>query len=466
MSRSIFSFLIIYFLITPINSSTDKEQNTLRAQLSMQTSENIASRHSIGHISLPVQLNALTPDSESISHSKSISQSQKNNSTSSLSIVDIPTEMVVNRSTSQCKLSKVAELSANLLLEQAQIRWLLSLDGGGVSGIMQLQIIAEIEKITKKSVVELFDGIAGTSTGGIIACLLTMPNPKNPNMPLYSAQDLLDIFTARREEFFQSKWQSCHGLFKTRYKTTSLKNLLKSLLGNNQFSERLLPTVVVTHNLITNEERLISSNDSEDFFSWSVALATSAAPTYFKPQRIFPVGAHPSHRGYVLSGGATCMNNPTMAGIALMHGAYKVDPDNLNVLSLGSGTSGITRLNPSLQNGGIFSWGMNIASTCIAGQASSTNKLAELYCKDRYHRLNPIIDQENMKFDDISESNQDVLFAAAQQCIKENQTEINEIITLLTNSLDLKNNNKLGIPVSDDEAETPPNSDFDKKSNI
>lgn len=354
----------------------------------------------------------------------------------SLSIVNIPIEMITRYAMSNNQISKNAMLYP---LKQIQPRWLLSIDGGGVRSIMQLQIIAAIEKATKKSIVELFDGIAGTSTGGIIACLLTLPDPKNPGKPKYSAQDLLDIFTARKSEFFKSKWQSCFGLFGTRYKTTALKKLLIDLFGDNLFSERLLPTVIATHNLITNEEKLISSNNYEDFFTWSIALATSAAPTYFKPQKISPIGAASSHRGYVLSGGSTCMHNPTMAGVALMHDIYNVDSDNLNILSIGSGNHGITKLNTKLQSGGILTWGFNIVNTCIAGKASSTDKLAEFYCKGHYHRLNPILDQSNMKFDNTSEENHDALFAAAHQCIKDNLHEINRIITLLTNSFDIKN---------------------------
>jgi predicted acylesterase/phospholipase RssA len=356
-----------------------------------------------------------------------------------LSIVSIPTETILRRTPS------LESSPGNLNLPSPRSpkpRWLLSLDGGGIRGLMQLQIIAEIERITKKSIIEMFDAVSGTSIGGIIASLLTMPDPLNPEKPKYSAQNLLDIFSKRKNEIFRSKWKSLGGLFGTRYKTTPFINLLKDLLSNNKFSERLLPTVLVTHNLITNEEQLFSSRDHEDFYTWAIAAATGAAPTYFKPQRIFPVGCHPSHRGYVLSDGGTCMNNPTMAGIALMNELYDVDADDLNVVSLGTGTSGTSQLNTKLLNGGILSWGFIIADTCIAGQASSTNKLAELYCKEKYHRLNPVVDQSNMALDNISEENQDALFAATYQCLKNNHSELMEIVEGLNAASDYKKSAK------------------------
>jgi hypothetical protein len=349
----------------------------------------------------------------------------------SLSIINLPEitqgppKLLVKQSSSEVS-------SDSFIIEKkSQPRWLLSFDGGGIRGLMQLNILAEIERLTNKSFIELFDAVAGTSIGGMIACLLTMPDPLNPKKPKYTAQNLLDIFVERKNEIFQSKWQSMGGLFSTRYKTTPLKKLLQELLGENKFKDRLLPVVIVTHNLLTNEELLFSSEDTEDFLTWKVAVATGAAPTYFKPQRVFPFECHPSHRGYVLSDGGTCMNNPTMAGISLIHSVYSASANDLNVLSLGTGTSGTGQLNKNLLNGGILRWGLSIANTCIAGQASSTNKLASLYCKERYHRLNPILDVHNMKLDNKTESNLDALFAAAHRCLSDNKKEINNIVEAL-----------------------------------
>jgi hypothetical protein len=132
------------------------------------------------------------------------------------------------------------------------------------------------------------------------------------------------------------------------------------------------------------------------------------------------------------------MNNPTMAGIALMHEVYKVDAANLNVLSLGTGTSGTTQLNTYLLRGGILRWGGSIADTCIAGQASSANKLAMLYCGENYHRFNPTLGAENMALDNISEENQDALFTASHHFLRENQHEVRQVIQSLNAAADAK----------------------------
>lgn len=312
-----------------------------------------------------------------------------------------------------------------------RIRWLLSLDGGGVRGLMQLHILADLERRTGKSIPEMFDGISGTSIGGILACLLTMPNPDNPTQPLYSANSLLRIFQHRLGELFVSKWQSFGGLFRTRYKTTSIKNILNDLLQNNRFKDRLLPVVLVAHDLNINEERLIATTDDEDFLAKHVAMATGAAPTYFKPQRVIPINTHSSHRGYVLSDGGTCMNNPTLPGLALMHTHYGISPSEVHVLSLGTGTRSVTHMDDGLLRGGILKWGRSIADTCIAGQSSAANHLTRTYCAERYHRFNPSLAPENMRLDDVSESNQDALFAASRRMLVERGEEFERIITAL-----------------------------------
>ncbi|MGX6960428.1 MAG: patatin-like phospholipase family protein, partial [Rickettsia endosymbiont of Pentastiridius leporinus] len=71
---------------------------------------------------------------------------------------------------------------------------ILSLSGGGVKGIAELVVLAEIEERTGKSITELFPIITGTSVGGLIAGLLTIPKESGSSIPKYSAKEALEIF--------------------------------------------------------------------------------------------------------------------------------------------------------------------------------------------------------------------------------------------------------------------------------
>ena len=55
------------------------------------------------------------------------------------------------------------------------VKKILSIDGGGIRGVIPALVLAEIEKRTNKRVADMFDLIAGTSTGGILALGLTIP---------------------------------------------------------------------------------------------------------------------------------------------------------------------------------------------------------------------------------------------------------------------------------------------------
>lgn len=83
---------------------------------------------------------------------------------------------------------------------------ILSLDGGGVRGIIPLYILAEIEKTTGKRIAEMFDMVAGNSTGGIITLLLNTPDDTGKSK--YSAEEILKIYQQIGPKLFnQSKMQ-------------------------------------------------------------------------------------------------------------------------------------------------------------------------------------------------------------------------------------------------------------------
>ncbi len=278
--------------------------------------------------------------------------------------------------------------------------WLLSLDGGGIRGLMHLHALVKLEEVTQKSVIDLFDGVAGTSIGGVIACLLTLPNPDFPTRPLYSARDVLEIMFENKDEMVVTNWQSLGGILGTHYKTTPVRNFLEKILGKNNFKNRLLPTVLITHDLHSYSERLISTTDSQDFYTKDVAMATCAAPTYYEPQYVRTID---SSNEYLLSDGGTAMNNPILAGIALIQQHYGASMNDIHAVSLGTGAVGERRNGDSLHGGGCFDWAVEIADLCIDGQLSVIDSTARLYLGNRYYRFNPHLGKGNVRLDDTSD---------------------------------------------------------------
>ncbi len=295
--------------------------------------------------------------------------------------------------------------------------WLLSLDGGGIRGLMHLYALVKLEEITQKSVIDLFDGVAGTSIGGVIACLLTLPNPEFPTRSLYSARDVLEIMLENKDEMVVTNWESLGGILGTHYKTAPVKNFLEKILRKNSFKNRLLPTVLITHDLHSYSERLISTTDSQDFYTKDVAMATCAAPTYCEPQYVSTID---SSNEYLLSDGGTAMNNPVLAGIALIQQHYGASMDDICAVSFGTGVVGERHNGDFLRSGGCFDWACEIADLCIDGQLSVIESTAKLYLGNRYYRFNPYLGKGNVRLDDVSERYIRTLRNASSQMLDAN----------------------------------------------
>ena len=77
---------------------------------------------------------------------------------------------------------------------------ILSIDGGGIRGIIPAIVLAEIERRTGRPTAQLFDLVAGTSTGGILALGLTIP--KTTGAPLYTARSLAEMYEREGSRIF------------------------------------------------------------------------------------------------------------------------------------------------------------------------------------------------------------------------------------------------------------------------
>src|SRR5215212_8478492 len=79
---------------------------------------------------------------------------------------------------------------------------ILAIDGGGIRGLIPAVVLADLERRTGRRIAELFDLIAGTSTGGILACGLTRPAPDGTGGPAFSAADLIGLYESEGPEIF------------------------------------------------------------------------------------------------------------------------------------------------------------------------------------------------------------------------------------------------------------------------
>ncbi|MEJ7588117.1 MAG: patatin-like phospholipase family protein [Ferruginibacter sp.] len=174
---------------------------------------------------------------------------------------------------------------------------ILSLDGGGIKGIIPCAIFVAIEEKTNNAISELFDVIAGTSTGGIIALGLSKPDENNNNA--FRAKDMFDLYVNNGKDIFLKRqedlWSKIGSIFnKTKaivplnYEIEHFEKLLKEKFRDTPLSEALVDLLITTYDLNEGNpfyfsSRLAKAASKEDILMRDIARSTSAAPTFFEP---------------------------------------------------------------------------------------------------------------------------------------------------------------------------------------
>ncbi|PIB35594.1 hypothetical protein BFP72_09415 [Reichenbachiella sp. 5M10] len=265
----------------------------------------------------------------------------------------------------------------------------LSLDGGGIRGIIPATFIKYVEEkaqeITnnpKLRVSDLFDFISGTSTGGILSCIYLTPDTDGVSAK-YSAADALNFYLEHGYGIFnQSKVKnySIKRLFNaTQYSPKYLEKVAKETFGDLKLRQLLKPAMITTYNLQTESTFFFSSREPEskkrEFYVRDVARSTSAAPTYFPPAKIKNL-VDPAHNMINLDGGVFA-NNPTMCAYAEVRDTKEgpiqaPSAQDMMILSVGTGggnlkIGGVSRS----KEWGILKWAENVPNIMMDGSADT-----------------------------------------------------------------------------------------------
>lgn len=343
---------------------------------------------------------------------------------------------------------------------------ILSIDGGGIRGIIPALLLAEIERRTQKPIFSLFDLITGTSSGGILALGLTKPRLSSDvsnNLPLaeYTAEDLLQLFLEYGVEiFYEPLFERLLGplediFLQPKYPSESKEEIFMKYFGNALIENNLKEVFVTSYDIeqripifFTNklEKQQIESKNFQKlcggFSLLDAALATSATPTYFAPHRL--VNPHNSGIAYTLIDGGVFANNPAHlaileAQISSKRKAQKVlNTEDILVVSLGTGS--LTSVYPykEVKNWGLLQWGrplLNImfdgSSEVVAGELEQLFEPSDQEAKSFYYRFQTLLDIELEEIDNTKLQNTRQLQAIAHRLISNKSKEIDELCSLL-----------------------------------
>lgn len=271
---------------------------------------------------------------------------------------------------------------------------ILAIDGGGIRGIIPATVLAAIEQRTGKHIAEMFDMIAGTSTGGILALGFAKPDPHGTAQ--YRASDLLDLYFKEGATIFpQSVWRKIRTgnyTLDEKYPSDGVETVLQKYFGDSRLKDALVNLLITSYEIEIRMPWLFRSdrakkNPNFDFPMWQVARATSAAPTYFEPARIDKLNSD----GYwALVDGGTYANNPAMCAYAE---ARHLIPDG-DVLMVSVGTGELTRpINyQEAKHWGLIGWARPILNLVFDGVSKTTDYelhqlLPAVEGKQRYYRF-------------------------------------------------------------------------------
>ena len=245
---------------------------------------------------------------------------------------------------------------------------ILCIDGGGVKGIVPVLILQHIEHLQRNKIHKMFDMISGTSVGGIIASgLLASSNGTSPDLNIESLVDICSKdcktifpppvnFIIRIQKFFTSLWSP-------RYSPCGLTTLLCKHFGDMKLSNSLKPLVIPSYDVMNQEVIVFKSRKSNEVghnaLLSDVCLATSAAPTYYPAHKMI----HGGKLRLFIDGGIHA-NNPAMIAISEAIKAYGILPQDIELLSIGTGLS---TSSPSSfrQNMGFFEWALKMLNVVM-----------------------------------------------------------------------------------------------------
>ncbi|CAN1343691.1 Patatin-like protein 1 [Linum perenne] len=241
----------------------------------------------------------------------------------------------------------------------------LSIDGGGVRGIIPGVVLAYLESKLQEldgeevRIADYFDVMSGTSTGGLIATMLAAPNESK--RPLFAAKELVPFYIKHSPKIFPQTggvfrgivnlWKALTG---PRYDGKYLRKLIRTTLGDSKLHQAVTNMAIPTFDIKKLQPVIFSSYQVEkqptlDAQLADICISTSAPPTFFPPHYFKNQDSQGNTREFNLIDGAIAANNPTLVAIREVTkeimknpGGFSIKPVEYGkflVVSLGTGSN-------------------------------------------------------------------------------------------------------------------------------
>jgi len=310
--------------------------------------------------------------------------------------------------------------SVNEVAERVKV---LSIDGGGIRGVVPALVLAEIERRAGRPAASLFDLIAGTSTGGLLACALAKPGA----LP---AEELVALYEVEGPRIFSrtvfQRIRSGEGLLDEKYDASGLEDVLDRYLGDARLRETTTDVLVTAYDTERRRPEFFKSTrareeTSRDAPLRDVARATAAAPTYFQPALI---------EGRPLIDGGVFAVNPGMCALAEV---LRYTPD-AEVVLVSLGTGQLTRPfgYDEVKDWGLVEWARPLIDVVFDGASDVADyQLTQLLGAERFFRFQTELTSASDDLDDASEANLRALRLTGERLLEERARDLDAALAAL-----------------------------------
>ena len=333
----------------------------------------------------------------------------------------------------------------------------LSIDGGGIRGLIAARVIARLEELiteaagAERRIADCFHMVAGTSTGGLLAIGVTAPGPERPGHPRLSGSDLVDLYMDEGPTIFGDtlhKVLSLWGWIRPKHSPRRLEDALRRRFGESRLRDALRELVVTSYDMHEPGPHFFKrwrarELPDRDAPLVDVGLATSAAPTYFP--------SHGLDRRALIDGGVFA-SNPSVAGVVEALKRRGDEPRDLGasellVVSLGTGQYEVGQEQSKVRRWGRLGWvwprpDPALVAAFLDGQSDAADHWAEVLLNHepgravpdpseqgkgpRYYRFQVTLPR-GTSLDDASERSLTELSEAADRLLAKSDRELREL---------------------------------------
>ncbi|XP_027906059.1 patatin-17-like [Vigna unguiculata] len=319
--------------------------------------------------------------------------------------------------------------------DNGNILTVLSIDGGGIRGIIPATVLDYLEKALKgkdpnADLAHYFDVIGGTSTGGLITAMLATPSHDDPTRGAFTPAQIVEFYKQNGPHVFNSSRPGNGPQFDGEF----LHNITREVLKDTRLNQTLTNVVIPAFDLKRQKPVIFSNYKLEDApylnaLLSDICISTSAEPTQLPPYYFVNDGVE-----FNMIDGGVAARNPTQATISevLQHNEYP----KILLLSLGTGAEKYVE-NPdfdarSAANWTILNWAF--VANDMLGRASSA--ITEYYLASLFSGFQPPhstylrIDEHDLNHDfsnsvNVTKENLEGLEKTGQQLLQEKVVKMN-----------------------------------------